>query len=184
MGCVDAKGRAVSYIQSIFHGFGSGVFLPQTGIVWQNRGAGFSLDPAAANVLAPRKKTRHTLNPALALFADGRSMVYGTMGGDGQPQTQAAIFSRIAHFGYGVQAAVSAPRWLLGQTWEGSPDDVKVENRIDPGVIAQLRAAGHKIVLRDAFDEVLGHAGAILRHRSGALEGAADPRSDGCVASV
>ena len=77
----------------------SGVVLPDTGILWQNRGTSFALDPAALNHLEPGRKPFHTLNPALADLHDQRLMVYGTMGGEGQPQTQAAIYSRYAMFG-------------------------------------------------------------------------------------
>lgn len=94
MGVVDNSGLAVSFIQSIYHEFGSGVVLPDTGIVWQNRGAAFSLDPQHLLALAPGKQPFHTLNPAAARLNDGRVMVYGSMGGDGQPQTQAALFTR------------------------------------------------------------------------------------------
>ncbi len=91
---MDNSGLAVSFIQSIYHEFGSGVVLPDTGIVWQNRGAAFSLDPQHLLALAPGKQPFHTLNPAAARLNDGRVMVYGSMGGDGQPQTQAALFTR------------------------------------------------------------------------------------------
>ncbi len=94
MGVVDNSGLAVSFIQSIYHEFGSGVVIPDTGIVWQNRGAAFSLDPQHLLALAPGKQPFHTLNPAAARLNDGRVMVYGSMGGDGQPQTQAALFTR------------------------------------------------------------------------------------------
>ena len=94
MGVVDNSGLAVSFIQSIYHEFGSGVVLPDTGIVWQNRGAAFSLDPQHLSALALGKQPFH-LNPAAAArLNDGRVMVYGSMGGDGQPQTQAALFTR------------------------------------------------------------------------------------------
>ncbi|MFX7870580.1 gamma-glutamyltransferase, partial [Acinetobacter baumannii] len=85
------QGRVVSYIQSIFWEFGSGVVVPDTGIVWQNRGASFTLDDGA-NQLQPGKLPFHTLNPSLARLNDGRTLAYGTMGGEGQPQTQAAVF--------------------------------------------------------------------------------------------
>jgi gamma-glutamyltranspeptidase/glutathione hydrolase len=94
MGVMDNSGLAVSFIQSIYHEFGSGVVLPDTGIVWQNRGASFSLDPSHLLALAPGKQPFHTLNPAAARLKDGRVMVYGSMGGDGQPQTQATLFTR------------------------------------------------------------------------------------------
>ena len=96
LGAIDGNGLAVSFIQSIYFEFGSGCVLPDTGITWQNRGASFSLTGAGPSSLAVRRKPFHTLNPAYARFDDGRSMVYGTMGGEGQPQTQAAIFTRYA----------------------------------------------------------------------------------------
>ena len=108
-------------------------------------------------------------------------MVYGAMGGDGQPQTQAAIFSRYAMFGQALQAAVTAPRWLLGRRWADEGATLKLEDRFEPALVAQLRDAGHEIEMVEPFSDLMGHAGAIVRHASGALEGAADPRSDGAV---
>jgi gamma-glutamyltranspeptidase/glutathione hydrolase len=182
MGVIDADGLAVSFIQSIYHEFGSGVVLPATGLNWQNRGASFSLNPNHLQALQPRKKPFHTLNPAAAKLKDGRSMVYGAMGGDGQPQTQAAIFSRAIWFGQPLQQAVCAPRWLLGRTWGQTSDTLKLESRIPGATVSDLEVRGHDIELLGAYDETVGHAGAIIRYGNGVLEGAADPRSDGCVA--
>ncbi|MDO8904071.1 gamma-glutamyltransferase family protein [Hydrogenophaga sp.] len=185
MGCVDAQGRAVSFIQSVYWEFGSGVVLDGTGVCWQNRGTSFSLDPRALNSLEPGRKPFHTLNPSLAVFDDGRVMPYGTMGGEGQPQTQAAIFTRYARFGQSLQQAVTAPRWLLGRTWGSETTSLKLESRFDPLLVAQLKAAGHDVeVLAEAFSDTMGHAGALVRHANGVVEGAADPRSDGVVAAV
>jgi gamma-glutamyltranspeptidase/glutathione hydrolase len=182
MGTIDQSGLAVSFIQSIYHEFGSGVVLPQTGINWQNRGASFSLDADHLLALKPGKKPFHTLNPAAARLFDGRTMVYGTMGGDGQPQTQAAVFSRYVIFGQPLQTAVTAPRWLLGRTWGQSSDTLKLEQRFPQAVIDQLTARGHEVEVLLPFDETMGHAGALVRHPDGMLEGASDPRSDGGVA--
>jgi len=182
MGVIDGEGRAVSFIQSVYHEFGSGLVLPATGINWQNRGCSFSLDPAHINTLEPGKKPFHTLNPALARLRDGRVMVYGSMGGDGQPQTQAALFTRIGVFGQHPQQAISAPRWLLGRTWGQSSDSLKLEGRFSPDVVASLRALGHDIDMLADFDETVGHAGAIIRHPDGRFEGGFDPRSNGGVA--
>ncbi|OSZ71185.1 gamma-glutamyltransferase family protein [Hydrogenophaga sp. IBVHS1] len=185
MGAIDAQGRAVSFIQSVYWEFGSGTVLQDTGICWQNRGTSFSLDPKALNNLQPGLKPFHTLNPSLAVFHDGRVMPFGTMGGEGQPQTQAAVFTRYARFGQPLQQAVSAPRWLLGRTWGDESTTLKLENRFDPALVAQLRTAGHVVdVLPEAFSDTMGHAGALVRHASGVIEGAADPRSDGLVAGV
>lgn len=183
MGVIDKNGIAVSFIQSIYHEFGSGVVLPTSGVNWQNRGCSFSLDPAHVNTLAPRKKPFHTLNPAMAQLADGGTMVYGTMGGDGQPQTQATIFNRVMRFGDHPQQAIERPRWLLGRTWGQSSDSLKLESRFDPAVVAQLRAMGHEVETIGAWDEGVGHAGMLRRHPNGVLEGGYDPRSNGAVAS-
>lgn len=184
MGCIDAEGRAVSFIQSVYWEFGSGVVLPSTGVAWQNRGISFSLDPAALQSLEPGRKPFHTLNPALALFDDGRTLSYGTMGGEGQPQTQAAILSRY-RLGSDLQAAVSAPRWLLGRTWGDVSTTLKLESRFPAELVEQLRQAGHIVELLDEpFSDTMGHAGALLRQPNGVLEGAADPRSDGSVCGL
>lgn len=184
MGCIDNQGRAVSFIQSVYWEFGSGVVLPSTGVAWQNRGISFSLDPGALQALEPGRKPFHTLNPALALFDDGRTLSYGTMGGEGQPQTQAAVFSRY-RLGSDLQAAVSAPRWLLGRTWGDVSTSLKLENRFPAALVEQLREAGHVVeVLDETFSDTMGHAGALLRHPNGVLEGAADPRSDGSVCGL
>jgi gamma-glutamyltranspeptidase len=183
LGVVDAEGRAVSFIQSLYHEFGCGAVLEKTGINWQNRGCSFSLDQFAINALLPGKKPFHTLNPALAVLKDGRTLVYGTMGGDGQPQSQSAVFTRIVNFGMDPQVAVNAPRWLLGRTWGDTSETLKLESRFEMGIAKALMALGHEVEILQAYDETVGHAGAIVRHANGALEGGADPRSDGGVAA-
>ena len=183
MGVIDGEGRAVSFIQSVYHEFGSGVVLDGSGVAWQNRGCSFSLDPLALNALEPGRKPFHTLNPALALLEDGRTMVYGNMGGDGQPQSQSAVFSRTVTFGMEPQAAITAPRWLLGRTWGRPSDTLKLESRFAPDVVETLRQRGHEVELMQPFDEAMGHAQAIVRRPNGVLEGGADPRSDGVVAA-
>ena len=183
MGVVDGEGRAVSFIQSLYHEYGSGVVLEASGINWQNRGCSFSLDERALNVLRPGRKPFHTLNPALALLDDGRTMVYGNMGGDGQPQSQSAVFTRTVLFGMDPQAAIEAPRWLLGRTWGLPSDTLKLESRFPPAVVDELRRRGHEVELVGAYDETVGHAGCIFRDAGGVLLGGYDPRSDGGVAA-
>jgi gamma-glutamyltranspeptidase len=185
LAAVDGNGLAVSFIQSLFWEWGSGVVLPRTGIVWQNRGVSFSLDPQAVNPLRPGRKPFHTLNPAFARFRDGRIMPYGSMGGDGQPQFQAAVFTRYARFGMALGDAIDAPRWRLGRSWGRDNVGVTMEARFDPDLIAALERAGHSVfVLPDDYSEALGHAGAIVRRADGRLFGAADPRSDGAAVAV
>jgi gamma-glutamyltranspeptidase len=182
MGAVDANGLAVSFIQSIYHEYGSGVVLRESGVNWQNRGSSFRLDPAHLLALKPGKKPFHTLNPAGARLKDGSTLVYGTMGGDGQPQTQSALFSRHVVFGQGIQQAITAPRWLLGRTWGQSSDTLKLEDRFGDEIAADLAARGHEVELYPAFSETMGHAGAIRRRPDGVLEGGADPRGNGVAA--
>ncbi|MBV1837861.1 gamma-glutamyltransferase family protein [Acetobacter estunensis] len=179
MGAIDSSGMAVSMIQSLYFEFGSGVFLPETGIVWQNRGSSFRLEEGGWNALEPGRRPFHTLNPALARFSDGRTMVYGTMGGEGQPQTQATIFTRYARYGVPLQQAVTAPRWLLGRTWGEESSSLKMEEGFNPVVLERLREAGHDVEIVPAFSSMMGHAGALVRHPDGLIEGASDPRSDG-----
>jgi gamma-glutamyltranspeptidase/glutathione hydrolase len=183
LGVIDDAGRAVSMIQSIYFEFGSGVVLPESGIWWQNRGCSFDLRPGQLRSLAPGRKPFHTLNPAMAQLDDGRLLVYGTMGGEGQPQTQAAVFSRYVWGGHNVRSAVAAPRWLLGRTWAEQSTTLKLESRYGADVVERLRAMGHPVEIVGDFDERMGHAGALVRHPDGWIEGGEDPRSDGCVAA-
>lgn len=182
MGASDKDGTVVSFIQSVYWEFGSGLTCPQTGVYFQNRGAGFSLS-AGPNQVGPGRKPFHTLNPALAHLNDGRVMSYGTMGGEGQPQTQSAIFSRHVQFGMDLQAAVTAPRWLLGKTWGQDTTTLKLENRFDPGLVAALAQAGHEVEMLGPFSDLTGHAGALVRHANGLVETASDPRADGAALS-
>ena len=183
LAATDRTGLSVSFIQSIYWEFGSGVILPESGVTWQNRGTSFSLDEKSPNRLEPQRLPFHTIQPAMAELSDGRLMSYGTMGGEGQPQTQAAIFTRYVMHGQDLQSAITAPRWLLGRTWGAENNSLKIESRYDPAVVETLRGLGHDIDLVGPFEEVMGHAGAIVRHPDGLLEGASDPRSDGVVAA-
>jgi gamma-glutamyltranspeptidase len=179
MGAADSSGLVVSYIQSIFWEFGSGCVLPRTGLLMQNRGASFSLEKGAANPLEPGRLPFHTLNPALAVLKDGRVMAYGTMGGDGQPQTQAMLFTRYALFGQELAKAVDAPRWLLGKTWGSSHTNLRLESRFDGYLVDRLMDAGHDVeMLGEPYSDTMGHAGAVVMHADRTFEGAHDPRAD------
>jgi len=176
----DADGNAVSLIQSLYWEFGSGVVAGDTGILLQNRGAFFSLDPAHVNRLAPRKQTAHTLIPSMYLV-DGRPrLVYGTMGGEGQPQTQAALVTRILDRGLGPQAAVEAPRWLFGRTWGEETQSLRLEARLGADVIASLRERGHDVEIVEDWSDLMGHAQVVCVDPDG-LSGGSDPRADGAA---
>lgn len=185
MGAADSSGLVVSYIQSIYWEFGSGCVLPATGVLMQNRGASFSLDPRATNPLEPGRKPFHTLNPALAVLEDGRVMGYGTMGGDGQPQSQAAVFTRHVMFRQPLDQALDGPRWLLGRTWGSTVTNLRLEARFPDRLVEQLLSAGHDAeVMPEAYSDTMGHAGAVVLHPNGSLEGGHDPRADGGAAGI
>lgn len=120
MGAIDREGRTVSFIQSVYWEFGSGVV---------------------------------------------------------------AVFTRYARFHMSLQQAVSAPRWLLGRTWGAESTSLKLERRFSDGIVARLRAAGHNVEIVNEYDDLMGHAGALVRSSEGLLEGAADPRGNGCAAA-
>lgn len=180
--CVDEWGNAVGVIQSIYFEWGSGVVAGDTGVLLQNRGAAFSLDPSHPNRLGAGKRTAHTLTAAMLLDPTGRpALVYGNMGGEGQPQFQTAVATRILDFGLDVQAAVESPRWLYGRTWGEPFRGLRLEARLGEAVADRLRQRGHdRVSLVQPWDDLMGHAQAIqvLPDR---LEAAADPRSDGAA---
>lgn len=179
---VDSEGLTASNIQSIYHDFGACVMGGDTGVVMQNRGSFFSLDTAHPNRLEPNKHTFHTIIPAM-LMKDGKPvMAYGTMGGEGQPQTQAALITRMIDYGFDVQQAIEAPRWLMGRTWGTASRDLALESTIPSEVSRELKLRGHPVKIVSEQDSIMGHAQAIrIHHDSGLYEGGADPRSDGCA---
>jgi len=178
---VDAEGNAAAVIQSIYQEWGSGVVAGDTGVLLQNRGCFFSLDPAHPNRLAPGKRTAHTLTAAMLIGDDGPELVYGAMGGEGQPQTQAALATRVVDHGCSVAEAVAAPRWLLGRTWGDEHRGLRLEARFGDDVARALTARGHENVsLVEDWTDVMGHAQAIQVFGE-RLEAAADPRGDGAA---
>ncbi|WP_448951477.1 gamma-glutamyltransferase family protein [Labrys neptuniae] len=178
MGAIDQDGLAVSFIQSIYWDYGSGLVLPKTGLLMHNRGAAFSLDARSPRALAPGRLPFHTLAPALAQFADGRVMPFGTMGGDAQPQILAQLFSRY-RLGESLAKAVDAPRFVL--TRDAAKRLVlRLEDRFDESLLNALDRAGHAIDIAADYADSFGHAGALVRHlRDGRVEAMHDPRADG-----
>jgi gamma-glutamyltranspeptidase/glutathione hydrolase len=176
----DARGNAVCVIQSLYHEFGAGVVAGDTGVILQNRGAFFSLDPAHPNRLAPHKRTATTLIPSMYLVEGRPRFVYGTMGGEGQPQTQAALVTRMVDCGLGPQAAVEAPRWLFGRTWGEPTKALRLESRFGKGVADDLTARGHPVEVVEPWSDLMGHAQAIAIDADG-LRGGSDPRADGAA---
>ena len=181
----DAAGNAVSMIQSVYFDFGAAVVVPGTGFVLQNRGCFFALDATQVNCLAPRKRTFHTLMPGLVLHPTGQPyLVLGTMGGEGQPQTQLALLTRLLDFGFAPQAAITAPRWLWGRTWGEAETGLTMEGRIESAIRRALQARGHPVTVAPDWTEKMGHAH-VIRCSDDPMgyEGAFDPRSDGAAIS-
>jgi gamma-glutamyltranspeptidase/glutathione hydrolase len=178
----DRDGMVVSLISSIYHDFGSAVIGGATGIIPQNRGAFFALDEKHPNRLEPGKRTFHTLIPAL-LVRDGQPyLAFGSMGGEGQPQSQAALVTRIVDFGYDVQQAIEAPRWLMGRTWGTRTRNMSLEGRIPDEVARELKRRGQPVQMVTDWNDNLGHAHAIRVNREQRFfEGGADPRGDGAA---
>lgn len=184
IGVVDKAGNAVSLIQSVCDGFGSGIVARNTGVLLQNRGKYFQLDDTSPNRLLPRKRTFHTLIAGMLMKDDAPHLVYGSMGGEGQPQFQTALVTRIVDYGMSPQEAVDAPRWLQGRMLDLSQPGTQLhlEGRIPDSVVATLRRRGHSITMMTDYTDAMGHAGAILIDReTGVLHGAADPRGDGAA---
>jgi gamma-glutamyltranspeptidase/glutathione hydrolase len=180
---VDADGNAASLIMSLYGGFGAGVVAGRTGIVLQNRGAYFSLDPAHPNRLEPGKRPLHTLIASLAFRNDRLWQVFGCMGADGQPQIHLQAYTAMIDFGLDAQRAVSAPRWLSGRFALGEPRDLlNMEGRFPERTFAELTRRGHVINRWEAWNERAGHAhGITLDPETGERLGACDPRSDGAA---
>jgi gamma-glutamyltranspeptidase len=174
LGVVDRHGNAVALIQSLFSSFGSGRMVPGTGIVLHNRGALFSLDEDHVNVLAPGKRTYHTLAPAMALRPDGTLyMVFGTPGGDGQTQTLLQVFNNITLFGMTAQRAVEAPRWR--SLMDGT---LQVDAGMPQAERDRLTALGHQLQLQETPSPALGGAQVIVITNAGARAVGADPRRE------
>ena len=187
---VDADGNAVSLIQSNAAGFGSGVLDRATGVHFQDRGASFSLDPRHANVLAPRKRTAHTLLPGM-LFRDGERrpwVVAGSMGGDIQPQIHVQLVSALVDGGVDVRTAVAAPRVVVEPAgWLAPPVAAFADGPLAPGVAEGLAARGQSVAMA-RYDGSLGHEHAIELvdggpAAGGTLAAIADPRSMGLAAA-
>lgn len=168
----DQSGTMVSFIQSNFFAFGSGIVVPGTGISLQNRGVGFRLDEGHPNRVAGGKRPFHTIMPGF-MCREGRPvMSFGVMGGNMQPQGHLQVALRIGHHGQNPQAAIDAPRWL----WIGG-NRVAVEKSFDPDVAAELERRVHEIV-HGLEEEVFGGAQAAYRLDDGYCA-ASDPRKDG-----
>ena len=180
---VDEAGNAVSLIQSLYYSFGSAMVAGSTGIMLQNRGAYFSLNPDHVNRLDPHKRTFHTLMASMTLRDGKPFLVFGTSGADGQPQTHMQIMTAVFDFGLDIQAALEAPRWVAGRYLLHHPEGLLMtEKRFPEPVIGELKRRGHQIQVVDGIDQSMGSAHGIMIHPENGLRmGGTDPRCDGAA---
>ena len=171
----DRDGLMVSYIQSNFMGFGSGVVVPELGIAFQNRGACFVLEPDHPNVAAPGKRPRHTIIPGFLTRAGRALGPFGVMGGEMQPQGHVQVLGGMLDLGLNPQAALDMPRWRV---LDGL--DAVTEPGAPPKLLERLRARGHRMET-EAEPAGFGRGQIIVRSASGAYVAGSEPRADGCA---
>jgi gamma-glutamyltranspeptidase/glutathione hydrolase len=182
----DSDGMLVSLIESNYMGFGSGVMGGSTGIMLQNRGAYFSLDPEHPNVLAPGSRTLHTLMPGM-LLRDGRAFAaFGAMGGDGQPQTMVQVVTGLVDDGLDPRTVIDRPRWVAQTDAAEQPlGPLSIESDgVDADTVAALETLGHRVRLVEPRTPLMGWAQMIRRRDDGSYEGGADPRADSLAAGL
>ena len=179
MAATDAQGRTACLIQSLFHDFGSGCILGDTGVLWHNRAAGFNANPGHVNGWAPGKRPAHTLNPSCYLADDGRRWFFGTQGGDGQPQTQMVLATQLIDFEQPIDLALQTPRFLLGRSFFDSTDNLKLEGDMQAATIEGLATLGHEVEIIPARSPMTGHAGIIAIDAADRRSAMHDPRGEG-----
>ena len=175
--CVDGKGNACSFINSVYNNFGTGLIVPGTGIALHNRGSLFSLDPDHPNALAPGKRPYHTIIPALATRNNELSLCYGMMGAFMQPQGHLQLIRNIVDFGMDPQKAINALRFMV------AGDSVLLEEGTPPDVVGKLQQMGHAVRMVQGYERVsIGGAQIIQRDpETGVLAAGSEPRKDGCA---
>lgn len=177
LSAVSADGWAVSLINSVYHGFGAAILEPGTGILFQNRGTAFSLDPASPNAFEPGKRPRHTLMPVLIVNGDDLAWVPATMGGSAQPQIHAQLLLR-SLAGASPEAATHAPRWIVSEPDADGTVAVVAEEDVPQTARDSIAAAGFPIRVVPKYTEDLGHSNLIRIDEAG-YSAASDPRSNG-----
>jgi gamma-glutamyltranspeptidase/glutathione hydrolase len=178
LSAIDKEGNIVSFIQSNYAGFGTGMVAPGAGFTFHNRGAGFALEAGKPNSLQPRKRPLHTIIPAF-MEKDDIKMGFGIMGGWNQSQAHAQFVSNVVDHGMNVQQALEAARFTKG-TFEGC--DVRVETRVPEKVRAKLQKLGHKVTPAGSYSSQMGFGSAVVRDtKRGVNLAGTDPRVDGAA---
>ncbi|MBV9850501.1 MAG: gamma-glutamyltransferase [Armatimonadetes bacterium] len=172
---VDARGNACALIQSVFHGYGSGVVVPGTGVLLNNRMTGFSLEPGHPNALAPGKKTMHTLNTWMLFRDDALWAIGGTPGGDAQVQTNLQTITQLIDWGRSPQEAIESPKWHV----PSQNAELAVEDRLPLETCYELRQRGHQLTVGGPWSAPCASQIILLDPATGALLAGSDPRTDG-----
>ncbi len=175
---VDGQGNACSFINSLYQGFGSGLIVPETGIALQNRRALFSLDPSHPNYLEGGKRPYQTIIPAMASRDDELWLSFGVMSGFQQPQGHLQVISNVVDFGMNPQTALDALRFSVDVQNTGA---VRVEDDLDPKIVAELRRRGHKVSVIEGYNRALFGGGQVISRdpETGVLMAGSEPRKDG-----
>ena len=177
----DGRGNLIAVIQSLFNSFGSGVVPPGTGVVLQNRGRHFSVDPEHPNAFAPSKRPFHTLIASIVMREERPLLGFSTMGGNGQAMFHAQVLTNVLDYGLDMQEAIERPRFLIGSFLPDEPaDSIHIEGRIAARVLSALARKGHRVKQAPDFFGRTGHAHGIVV-RDGTFMGGADPRGDGAA---
>lgn len=179
MAASDRQGRTACLMQSLFHDFGSGCMVGNTGVLWSNRAASFRAEARHPNGWAPGKIPAHTLNPSCYLADDGTQWYFGSQGGDGQPQTQMVLATQLIDYHRSIDSALVAPRFLLGRSFFGSSENLKLEQSVPENVSAELSARGHQVEPIPQLSPLTGQAGALMVSADGFKEAMHDPRGQG-----
>jgi gamma-glutamyltranspeptidase / glutathione hydrolase len=174
---IDKDGNIVSFIQSIYSSFGSGLVPKGTGFALHNRGGLFTLEAGRPNTLAPRKRPLHTIIPGF-MEKDGTRIGFGIMGGWNQAQAHAQFVANIADYGMNIQEALEAGRFTKGN-FEGC--DFDIEGLVPAAVRAELTALGHKLTVRRPRSGTFGWGQAVMSTPNGVHFGASEPRHDGAA---
>jgi gamma-glutamyltranspeptidase/glutathione hydrolase len=175
----DGRGNMIAVIQSLFNGFGSGVVPPGTGVVLQNRGRHFTVEPGHPSVFAARKRPFHTLIASIVTRDEQPIVGFSSMGGNGQAMFHAQVLTNLLDYGLDMQEAIERPRFLIGAFLPGeAADTIHMERRVGPRVLSGLTKKGHNVKAAPDLFYKAGHAQGIVL-RDGTLMGGADPRGDG-----
>ncbi|VUD68755.1 Putative gamma-glutamyltransferase YwrD [Thalassocella blandensis] len=184
MAATDAQGRTACLMQSLFHDFGSGCIIGDSGVLWHNRAAGFNANQNHINAWAPGKRPAHTLNPSCYIADDGTQLFFGSQGGDGQPQTQMVLATQLVDYQKEIDEALFAPRFLLGRSFFDSTENLKLEASMHENTITALLGLGHEIERIPALSPYCGQAGIIKIDALGNQKAMHDPRGQGVSIAI